>query len=346
MVKKLIKRIRKKPVEPPTRITSSTIDEHREAVLSKGRRFKYPIQYTKHKLVINTIIISTLAIVAICATVWFQLYRAQSTGDIVFRITQFVPLSVARIDDQNVRYSDYLMQLRSSITALEHQLGHRLDDSEDARHQLEMFKRIALDNSIKNAYVIKLARELDIRIDRDQIRAIFDEHRTSGGVEITEANFIRIIRDNYGLSRSEYERMFIELPLLKQAVQVAIDDRARALVEELESRLLPDGSNFDLITGEFAGRITVESSGTLVPSTNLDGGRAAQAIQLEPGQVSAPFLSRAGNNFFIVRTIQRQDDRVEYISISVPLTELQRRIDEHREAGRIREFITIGFQFE
>ena len=37
------------------------VEERREEVLTRGRKFKYPLQYAKHKLVINTIIIAVVA---------------------------------------------------------------------------------------------------------------------------------------------------------------------------------------------------------------------------------------------------------------------------------------------
>ena len=37
------------------------VEERREEVLARGRKFKYPLQYAKHKVVNLTIIISILA---------------------------------------------------------------------------------------------------------------------------------------------------------------------------------------------------------------------------------------------------------------------------------------------
>ena len=36
-------------------VTQKNLEESREQVLSRGKKFKYPFQYSKHKLVINTI---------------------------------------------------------------------------------------------------------------------------------------------------------------------------------------------------------------------------------------------------------------------------------------------------
>ena len=55
-----------------TKITNGTIEERRKEVLDKGKKFKYPVQYSKHKLVINTIIISFIVAVIGVAFGWFQ----------------------------------------------------------------------------------------------------------------------------------------------------------------------------------------------------------------------------------------------------------------------------------
>ena len=44
------------------RITNDNIDKQREEVIAQGKKFKYPFQYSKHRLVINTILISVAAV--------------------------------------------------------------------------------------------------------------------------------------------------------------------------------------------------------------------------------------------------------------------------------------------
>lgn len=46
------------------------VEERRDEVLSRGRKFKYPMQYAKHRLVIQTVIIAVVAIVAMVAVGW------------------------------------------------------------------------------------------------------------------------------------------------------------------------------------------------------------------------------------------------------------------------------------
>ena len=80
--------------ETPNRITNETVAEHRERILAGGRRFKYPMQYARHRLVIITIIISVVAVVAIALTTWWQLYPVQNTSTFFYRITRVLPLPV------------------------------------------------------------------------------------------------------------------------------------------------------------------------------------------------------------------------------------------------------------
>ena len=50
------------------------VEERREEVLSRGRKFKYPLQYAKHKLVINTVVIAVVGVVLLMVSGWAALY--------------------------------------------------------------------------------------------------------------------------------------------------------------------------------------------------------------------------------------------------------------------------------
>ena len=71
-MKKLTAKLRRqKPEEEkPSRITNETVAEHREQILAGGRKFKYPVQYAKHKLVLNSSPADDAAIEASFAAVW------------------------------------------------------------------------------------------------------------------------------------------------------------------------------------------------------------------------------------------------------------------------------------
>src|SRR5687768_1018153 len=162
-MKKLIPKFKKQSVadEKPSRITNETVAEHREQILAGGRKFKYPVQYAKHKLVLNSLIIALSAIVLLFGLCWYLLYHAQLNTKFMYRLTQLVPVPVANVDGENVRYSEYLKKYRSDIFSLVQQEQINLNSS-DGKRQSEYYKRRELDSAIREAYVNKLAHERKI----------------------------------------------------------------------------------------------------------------------------------------------------------------------------------------
>src|SRR5680860_1627910 len=104
LIRKLLRKQRGNDLPLSSRITSETVVQHREHILAGGRRFKYPIQYTRHKLVINAITISIAALIIVIIIGWWQLYPMQNTSEFMYRITKVVPIPVAVVDGQPVLY--------------------------------------------------------------------------------------------------------------------------------------------------------------------------------------------------------------------------------------------------
>ena len=182
------------------------VEQRREEVLAQGRKFKYPMQYAKHKLVINTVLVAVVAIIAMVVAGWAMLYKFQDTGDMLYRVTQLVPVPVAKVAGEQVRYSDYLMIYRSNLLTTEQQ-GGQLGGEEDDNMVRERCKEAALRSAVEYAYALKLGRELGIDVSKEEIDEAFDEHRKVGGVERSEESFLKIVRDNLGMNRTEYRRM-------------------------------------------------------------------------------------------------------------------------------------------
>ena len=144
------------------------VEERRDEVLSRGRKFKYPMQYAKHKVIIDTVVIALVAIVLMLVAGWAMLYKLQDTGDMLYRVTQIIPVPVAEVDGAQVRYSDYLMIYRSNLETSEQQ-GGQLGTSEDADQVREGYKQAALTEAIKYTYALKLGKELNLKIGRAHV---------------------------------------------------------------------------------------------------------------------------------------------------------------------------------
>ena len=340
-VKNKIK-LKKKPestLVPASRITNTTVESRRQEILEKGRKFKYPVQYSKHKLVINAITIAATAAAIGTVILWYQMYKAQNTGTFIYRVSLFAPVPVADVDGEKALYSDYLAQYRSNISVTEKQEGP-LASEEDEKHRSDYYKRQSMDNITANTFAIKLAKEYDITVSDEEIEEVFNEHRKTSNSEISESAFSKIIEDNYKLSPSEYRRMFIELPLLRKKVTSHIDDSAKQLQSEVIAELKNNENNFSETAEKFEGRVEMSAPG-FVKLTNIDGGRTQIAATLEKGQTSQPFISRAGDGCYIVKLLDKKDDEVSYAYIKIPFTEFNKRLEAIKSEGKIKEYISI-----
>lgn len=315
------------------------VAERREEVLATGRKFKYPLQWTKHRIVINTILISIVVIAVILTGIWLALYRFNMTDDLLFRITKVVPLPVAVVDSENVRFSDYITFYRSSITSIERQSGSQFDESSAEQLKSE-YKRSALTESEDYTYAVKLAKEQGIEVTDDEVSTEFERHLKIGGIDRSEEAFVKIIEDNFGLSKDEYERM-LYLTLIKAKVEKAIDNSANNTASKVETLLNESSNDYSAVAEQLGEAIIYEETGGLVDSKNLDGGRASEAMKLEPGQSSGKFVSMNGDGYYFVKLINKTDTQVDFVSIKIPFTEFDKRMDNLRDNGKITEHITI-----
>lgn len=314
------------------------VEERREEVLATGRKFKYPLQWTKHRVVINTVLVAVAVVGLLLVGGWLALYRLGMTDELLYRVTQILPVSVASVDGENVRFSDYLMLYRSSMASIEYQAG-KFTDEESEKVLVYQYKRTALNEAERYTYAIKLARELGISVTQDEINEEFERHRQIGGVDRAEEGFLKIIKDNFGLSKSEYCHL-IELHLLKAKVEAAIDAEADSVAKQVEELLAKNGGNYGETAKALGEKVFYEETGGMVSSKNLDGGRSNEAMSLEEGGQSGRFISANGDGYYFVKLIKKTDSEVNFASIRVPFLEFEKRFGELGE-GAIREHISI-----
>lgn len=319
------------------------VEERRDEVLSRGRKFKYPMQYAKHRLVIQTVIISVVAIVGMVAIGWFMLYRVQDTGDMVYRITQVIPVPVAEVDGEKVRYSDYLMIYRSNLITAEQQ-GGQLGTIEEGDMMRADYHQAALSAAVEYTYALKLGKELGIEVTNEEIDAAFDEHRKVGGIDRSEEGFLKIVKDNFGMTKSEYRRM-LYLSLMRAKVAQAVDEAALEMADQVDSLLA--GNNGDLrAVAEALGEevVTYEETGKLVDNMNVDEGRSDKAMSLEPGQVSTRFLSNNGDGYYYVKLVEKNDTQVNYTSMKIAFSEFEQMVADLYAQDKVHVYINLEDQ--
>lgn len=342
-----IPRIRKKKhtsdsKEASSRITNETVAEHREKILAGGRRFKYPVQYARHKLVFNAIIIAVVTFIVAVIVIWWQLYLAQNTTTFFYRITRVLPLPVAVVDGQQVRFSDYLVGFRSQEHYLQNKEGVNLYANENQK-QLEYIKRQALNDAIADAYAAMLAKQKGISIADGQIDEAIERQRRSSDGLTSKDTYDAIVLDQFNWTPEE-AREVTAARLLRQEVAFQVDDTASKQLK-LVRAALKNEDDFGKIASSvpaFDG-VKVETGVTpLVPSSNQDGGLAEAASKMKAGTVSSVIRSTTGDGYYFVRLIDKSEDgRISYEFIKISLTKFDKKLQSILKSDKVHEFIDV-----
>lgn len=342
-MKKLLAKIRKKDTadESPSRITNDTVAEHRERILAGGRRFKYPIQYARHRLVFNTIIISVVALVVLISAGYWQLYSVQTTNVFFYNVTKVLPLPVASIDGQSVLYSDYLVRYRSALYNLEQKEQINLN-TEDGKRQADYHKQKAMEAATEAAYGAKLAKELGLTVTDAELESYIKAQRQSEDGEISQQTYDAATLDILGWNPDEY-RHVLRGELLRQKVAFAIDETASQVVSKLTSQVAVADASLSNIaaTSNAAGDTVVHGAFGWVNRSNQDGGLASAAAKLQRGQVSGAIKSTTGDGYYFVKLLDITDTQVNYEYIQVPLTKFDRQLDELRKSEKVDVYIKM-----
>jgi hypothetical protein len=344
-MKKLLNKLRKKSVDQPapSRITTDTVAQHREQILAGGRRFKYPLQYARHKLVINAILISVAALILIIAIGWWQLYPSQNTSEFFYRITKVLPLPVAYVDGQPVLYSDYLMKYRSSVNYLTQKEQVNLK-TEDGKKQIDYVKQQSMYDSIADAYAVKLAKNLGITVSDTELEIFLQSQRQSSDGEISKQTYDAVILDYYNWSPTEY-RHVTQNKILRQKVSYDMDKDAQKTVDSVTTALkATPASDFKTLADSIAKQSGLKVAHGLsgwVPKINQDGGLSTAASKLKKSEISSVIKSLIGDGYYIVKLLDINDNQVNYEYIQVPLTAFNNSLNSVIDKGKVQKFISV-----
>lgn len=343
MKKKILKKLsRNKQPEGPLRITNETVAEHRERILAGGRRFKYPIQYARHRLVFNAVILIVITVILFITVSWWQLYKAQNTGVFFYRVTKTLPLPVANVDGEWVNYSDYLVRYRGSEHALREKI--QVDTTtKDGQRQLELFKRKVMDEVVAEAYAVKLSRDLNITVNEAEIDTVVSRNLETGNGRISQELYDASAFDTYEYTPSDY-RLMTRQSLLHHKVAYAIDTPAVEKKKQVQELLKGANPDFAVVAKQAGGagkaQVIVGASG-LVTKNNLNGGLTATALKLKVGEISSVVKSTTGDGYYFVRLLSLTNTQLSYEYIRVPLTSFDEQLAQLKKDGKIKEHISI-----
>lgn len=343
-----LKRLRRQKTaeSAPSRITNETVAEHRERILAGGRKFKYPVQYARHKLVFNALLITAAAAVLLLIIGWWQLYPMQNSSELMYRVTRIVPVPVAVVDGEHVPYRDYLLQYRGSEYYLD-KYGEIKLKTADGKRQLDYIKRQALDKSEQVAYARKLAREQGITVTAKDVDAFIDQERNTASGRVSQETYDASIKMLYDQTTDDY-RLSVVNGILKTKVAFAIDKDAKAQAKTALELTGSTGADFVKVAESLAtskgGKVVAGQSGMVDRTSKYGGLRVSEIATLAVGEVSGLQMSTTDDGYYIVKIINKSDSQVDFTYVHIPLNTFSSNFASLKKAGKITEFIKLTDQ--
>ena len=97
------------------RITNETVATHREDILKSARKYIYPLQHSKNKIILITTSIIIVFVIAFFTYCTLALYKFQSNSVFLYKVTQVIPFPIARVNGHFISYNNYLFELEHYI---------------------------------------------------------------------------------------------------------------------------------------------------------------------------------------------------------------------------------------
>lgn len=304
----------RQPSEPDNdvRITNDTVAARREEVLGSARKYIYPLQASKHRIVklsVGILIATTIAFFGFCL---LELYKFQATSSFIYGVTQVVPLPVAMIDHRYlVSYNDYLFELRHYMHYYQTQL-HVDFATAAGKQQLAVFKERSLDQALQNAYVQRLAANNHISVSEHDIDTAVALVREQNRLGANDQVFQSVLSEFWGWSVADFRRE-LRQELLAQKVADQLDTATHGRANQALAQL-NHGADFAAIakkvSDDKATRPNGGDYGTLIDRSNSD--LAPQVVdelfKLKLGQYSG--IINTGYSLEIVKVTAVQGSKV------------------------------------
>jgi parvulin-like peptidyl-prolyl isomerase len=293
------------------RITNDTVAEHREEVLKGARKYIYPLQHSKHRIVIITSTLFIAAVIGFFTYTLLALYRFQDSTTFLYRVTQVIPFPVARIGGKFVAYENYLFELRRYVHYYESQLKTDFNDPAN-KGQLDDFKKRAIERVTNNFYTNELASKYNVSVSErevdDQIAIVRSQNRLGNSDRVFED----VLKDYWGWSEKDFRRS-LRAELLAQKVVASVDtqtkQRADAALAELKA-----GADFATTAKKYSDEKETKDQGGEygVPIDKTSRSLSAIATDtlfgLQPGQYSE--VINTGYALEIVKNIEVNGTKV------------------------------------
>lgn len=323
------------------RITNETVAEHREEVLKSARKYIYPLQHSKHRIVIISTSLVILTVVAFFAYCTLALYKFQTNSTFVYRVTQVIPFPIARTGGNFISYENYLFELRHYTHYYETQLKVNFNNGKD-KEQLNQFRKRALDKVVNDAYVKQLAAEHNISVSdqevNDQITIVRNQNRLGSSEKVLED----VIKDYWGWSMTDFKRS-LRTTLLAQKVAAKLDtetnQKAEAALAEING-----GADFASVAKKYSEDPSKENGGEVgFPIDRTSKEISAQAtdalFKLKPGEITG--IVNTGYTLEILKNLETNGDKIRASRIVLNFKRIDTFVNDLKDKQKFTQYIKL-----
>lgn len=327
------------PILEHVRITNETVAARREEVLKSARKFIYPLDAPRHRIIKVSIAILSTAVIGFFVFCVVDLYRLQSTSSFMYGVTQVVPFPVAMIGNQQfVSYNDYLFELRHYMHYYETQ-QHADFSTKAGQQQLAVFRQRSLDQAIQNAYVQRLADENGVSVSGVDVDSAVALVRSQNRLGASDQVFQSVLNEFWGWSVDDFRRE-LRQELLAQKVVNKLDTQTHDRANQALARL-QQGSDFAELAKEASDdqetRANGGDYGKLIDRANTDVAPQVMdaLLKLQPGQYSG--IINTGDKLVIVKVTQVQGTQLRASDIAFnfrPITDYTKPLQTSLKSRR------------
>lgn len=327
------------------RITNETVASHREEVLKGARKYIYPLQHSKHKVVIITTALFITSILSFAVYCVVALYKIESTSSFVYKITQVIPFPVARSGNRFVSYENYLFELRHYIHYYETQqkIGF---NTESGKQQLDDYKKRSLDKVVNDAIIKQIATEKGLSVSDqevdNQILIARNQNRLGGSTRVFED----VIKEYYGWSLGDFKRS-LQSQMLEEKVNANLDTDSKDKLDAVMSALASGTAFTDvakqysedepskILGGDFG---VIDKSNTAVSAQTID-----MLFSLKQGETSEPIIISydTGYAYEIIKSTEVSGDKVRGSHIIIRLKDINIFLNDRKDSQPTRRYISL-----
>lgn len=225
-----------KPVDT-LRITNETVAARRDEVLASARKYIYPLQASKRRIVRLSVGIFIAAVIGFFGFCSLELYKFQSTSSFIYGVTRVLPFPIAVINNRYfVSYNSYLFELRRYMHYYQTQ-QHTDFSTAAGKQQLAVLKQRSMDETVQYAYVQRLADTNHLSVSSSDVDSAVALVRSQNRLGSSDQVFANVLNEFWGWSVDDFRRELGQELLAQKVVDkldVGTHNRANQALAQLQ----------------------------------------------------------------------------------------------------------------